>query len=342
MPSTNKHSISLVKIPSQYYYAVFSVTIAFLVLYLVVAHNTCPHTAPAPVERFRKATPHKESNYSANNSHDLAEVKSSVQRCLQHTTLPPQHTHTALLAGPTASNLKAAVLYYFYHISPRSRQPLLTDYAHNPPSAGLSTSGLRRQHAILHLHISDDLLADLDVSDRRLMQLGLVIPGWERSILGRQITPLDPPEEPCNRVWRVRAKPPQRIELPPAEDPSDTIWCAFHDARWDSINAEEIRRRIAFYQSRVDSGEAAIMHQLHRQSDAPDAPDYFSHHLFGQTYQLAAFQAAYRRDPWGVMQMLQREPGLAERLGEWRNAAGRWRDCCPEVFEECFGGILEL
>lgn len=342
MPSTSEHSISLVEIPGQYYYAVFSVTIVFLILYLVVAYNTCPHTAPAPIERLRKATPHKESNFSANTSHDLAEFKSSMQRCLQYTTLPPQHTHTALLAGPTASNLRVAVLYHLYHISPRSCQRLLIDYAHNPPSAGLSTSGLRRQHAILHLHISDDLLADLNVSDRRLMLLGLVIPGWELSILGRQITPLDPPEEPCNRVWRVRAKPPQRIELPPAEDPSDTIWCAFHDARWDSMNAEEIRRRIAFYQSRIDSGEAAIVHQLHRQSDAPDAPDYLSHHLFGKTYQLAAFQAAYRRDPWGVMQMLQQEQGLAGRLGEWRDAAERWRHCCPEVFEECFGDILEL
>jgi hypothetical protein len=256
--TTNGRTTLPVEIYGQYDDTVCFVTIIFLVLYLVVAYNTCPPTAPAPVKSLQKATPRRNFELSANNSHDPAESKSLVQRYLQYTTprsrhLLPQHTH-ALLAGPSVSNLRAEILYHLHHISPCSRQRLLTDYVHNPPSAGLSTSGLRRQHAILHLHIPDDLLADLDVSDRRLMLLGLVIPGRERRILGRPITPPDPPEEPCNRVWRVRAKPPQRIELPPAEDPSDLIWCAFNDARWDSMNAEEIRRRIAFYKSRVDSG----------------------------------------------------------------------------------------
>jgi hypothetical protein len=84
------------------------------------------------------------------------------------------------------------------------------------------------------------------------------------------------------------------------------------------------------------------VHQLHRQSDAPDAPDYISHLFFEQTYQLAAFQAAYRRDPWGVMQMLQREPKMGKRLGQWRGAARMWRESCPEVFEECLGVFLSF
>jgi hypothetical protein len=335
-----------VEVHGQYDDTICFVTIIFLVLYLVVAYNTCPPTAPAPVKSLQKATLHWKFKLFAHQSRTPAESKSLVQRYLQYTTprsrhLLPQHTH-ALLAGPSASNIRAEILYHLHYISPCSRQHLLTDYAHNSPSAGLSTSSLRRQHTILHLHIPGDLLADLDISDLSLIRLGIVIPGWENNILGRPITPPDPPEEPCNKVWRVRAKPPQRIELPPAEDPSDSTWCRFHDARWDSMNAEEIRRRIAYYQSRVDSGEAALVHQLHRQSDAPDAPDYVSHHFFGQTYNLASFQAAYRRDPWGVMQMLQREPEMGRRLGQWRGAAVRWRDLCPELFEECFGGVLEL
>jgi hypothetical protein len=344
--TTSGRITSPVEVHGQYDETVCFVTIIFLVLYLLVAYNTCPPTTPAPVKNLQKATPRWKFKLSVSNSHAPAESKSLVQRYLQYTTprsrhLLLQHTH-ALLAGPSASNLRAEILYHLHHISPCSRQHLLADFAHNSPSAGLSTSSLRRQHTILHLHIPDDLLDDLDISDLRFLQLGIVVPGWENSILGRPITPPDPHEEPCNKVWRVRAKPPQRIELPPAEEPSDALWCRFHNARWDSMNAEEIRRRIAYCQSRVNSGEAALVHQLHRQNDAPNAPDYVSHHFFGQTYQLASFQAAYRRDPVGVMQMLQREPEMGMRLGQWRGAAMRWRNLCPEMFEECFGDVVEL
>lgn len=347
--STNACTISIGKLPVQYDDTVVFVTVVFLVLYLVVAYNTCPPTAPAPVKDLPKATPHRKIRLSTNTSQDLATSKDSVQRYLQYTTPPrsrrlclTQHAHAALLADLSASNLRAAIMYHLHQISPCSRQRLLTDYAYISPSADLSTSGLRRQHAILHLHIPSDLHVDLYITDLRFLRLGIVVPGWESCILGTPITPPGPHEEPCNKVWRIRAKPPQHIELPPAEDPSDLTWCAFHAARWDSIDAEEIRRRIAFYQSRVDSGEAARVHRQHRQSDVPDAPDYFSHHLFGKTYLLAGFQAAYRRDSGGVMQMLQREPGLAESLGEWRGAAEVLREVWPAMFEECFWGVLEL
>ena len=336
-----------VEIHGQYDDTVCFVTIIFLILYLVVAYSTCPPTAPAVIERLQKATLSRKFKLSADTMYDLAASKSSIQHYFQSTTpcsrqFLPRHTHIALLAGLGASNLRAAFLYHLRHISPRSHQRLLTNYAHNSPSAGLSTSSLRRQHTILHLHIPEDLLDDLHISDLRFLLFGLVVPGWESSILGRQITPPDPPEEPCNRVWRVRAKPPQRIELPPAQDPSDLLWSTFHAVRWSFLPVEEIRERISFYQSRVDSGEAALVHQHDRQSDAPDAPDYLSHHLFGQTYQLASFEAAYRRDPEGVMQRLLREPEMGRRLEEWRGAAGVLRGLWPGEFEEWFGGVLEI
>ena len=295
----------------------------------------------------------------------------------------------------TVGALKEAVLLQLHHTNPRSQQLLLTQSAHDAPSALAALRryqaafyadsqrvvcvGLVHQHAILHLHVPEDLLAGVGVDFRTLQKCGILIPGSEKYQLKEDITPPAPHEEPIYfKRFRleidIRVLFEANILIPGFEQCKLGEGIAPLGPHEESCNLKlrhaKAPRHIEFapiepstevlkeFQQAVwqpiggiDLRERIAFYKnrvangashLHQQEDVPEGPDYVTHHMFTKAYQWKKVNQEHERDSQGVEEWLDCNPQELEKVLSLRSVAEEYRSEYPEDFERFFPGSLDF